>query len=60
MERKKAKEEKFAPMMRKAKVESLRGRLRREEGTWRTGEGIGGLGSSSKSQTEEAAEGARG
>ena len=62
MERTRAREEKVEQMMspRRAKVESLRGRLRREEGTWRIGEGTGGLGLLSKSQTEETAEGARG
>ena len=62
MERKRAREEKVGQMMslRKARVESLRKQMRREEGMWKTGEGIGGLGSLSKSQTEETAEGARG
>ena len=62
MERKRAREEKVEQVKspRKAKVESLRGRLRREEGTWRIGEGTGGLGLLSKSQTEQTAEGARG
>ena len=47
MERRRAKEEKVEQMTspRRSKVESLRGRLRREEGTWRRREGAGGLGS---------------
>ena len=63
MERKRAEEEKVGLMksLRKARVESLRGRrLRREEGMSRTREGTDGLGSSSESQTEQTAEGARG
>lgn len=64
MERKRAREEKVEQMMspRKAKVESLTERLRRAEGMWRTGEGIGGLGllSGAENQTEQAAEGTGG
>ena len=62
MERKRAEEEKVGQMksLRKAIVASLRGQMRRAEGTWRTREGSGGLGSSSKSQTEQTVEGARG
>ena len=46
MERRRAEEEKVEQEMswrRRAKVESLRGRMRREEETWRRGEGTGGL-----------------
>ena len=47
MEKRRAEEEKVEQMTnwRRAKVGSLRGRLRREEGTWRREEGTGGLGS---------------
>ena len=61
MERRKAEEEKFEPMMRKVKVESSKGRrLRKVEGKWRRREGTGGLGLSStgaENQTEQTAEG---
>ena len=64
MEKRRAEEEKVEQMTnwRRAKVGSLRGRLRRDEGTWRRGEGTGGLGSLSagESRTERTAEGTRG
>ena len=47
---------------RRAKVESLRWRLRRAVGRWRRGEGTGGLGSLSggENSTEQTAGGTRG
>ena len=64
IEWKTTKEEKVEQMVnwRRAKVESLRWRLRRAVGRWRRGEGTGGLGSlaGGENSTEQTAGGTRG